>query len=260
MKNNKPFVSIIMNCYNGEKYLKKSIQSIINQTYKNWELIFWDNQSIDNSKKILESFSDKRIRYFRSKKFRSLYDSRNFAIKKANGKYICFLDTDDWWLKKKLFFQVNLIKKNPKLKFIFSNLYLFFQRKKIKKLYFKKQVPNGQITQFLMNNYLIGILTVMIKKDLFSRRKFDKRYNIIGDFDFFINLSLKENFYCIQKPLAYYRIHDENYSKKTKETISELKRWIKINSLKYKMMNYSLKKIKYDYFKLKFKSYLKMGS
>ena len=104
MKNSKPFVSIIMNCYNGEKYLKKSIQSVINQTYKNWELIFWDNQSIDKSKQILESFSDKRIRYFKSKKFRSLYDARNFAIKKANGKYICFLDTDDWWFKKKLFF------------------------------------------------------------------------------------------------------------------------------------------------------------
>ncbi len=260
MKNSKPFVSIIMNCYNGEKYLKKSIQSVINQTYKNWELIFWDNQSIDKSKQILESFSDKRIRYFKSKKFRSLYDARNFAIKKANGKYICFLDTDDWWFKKKLFFQVNLIKKNPKIKFIFSNLYLYFQRKKIKKLYFREQIPNGKITQFLLENYLIGILTVMIKKDLFNRRKFDKSYNIIGDFDFFINLSLKENFYCIQKPLAYYRVHDENYSKKTKETISEIKRWIKINSLKYKMMNYSLTKIKYDYFKLKLKSYLKMGS
>ena len=137
---------------------------------------------------------------------------------------------------------------------------MYFQRKKIKKLYFREQIPNGKITQFLLENYLIGILTVMIKKDLFNRRKFDKSYNIIGDFDFFINLSLKENFYCIQKPLAYYRVHDENYSKKTKETISEIKKWIKINSLKYKMMTYSLTKIKYDYFKLKLKSYLKMGS
>ena len=66
MKSNskKPLVSIIMNCYNGEKYLKQSIKSIINQTYKNWELIFWDNCSTDNSKKITKKFKDNRIYYF----------------------------------------------------------------------------------------------------------------------------------------------------------------------------------------------------
>ena len=65
---NKPLVSIIMNCYNGEKYLKHSIKSIINQKYVNWELIFWDNKSTDNSAKILKKFKDKRIKYFYAKK------------------------------------------------------------------------------------------------------------------------------------------------------------------------------------------------
>ena len=65
---NKPLVSIIMNCHNGEKFLKESIQSIISQKYKKWELIFWDNKSTDESAKILKSFKDKRIRYFKSKK------------------------------------------------------------------------------------------------------------------------------------------------------------------------------------------------
>ena len=58
-----PLVSIIMNCYNGEKYLKEAIRSVINQTYKNWEIIFWDNQSKDKSSQILKSFKDKRIKY-----------------------------------------------------------------------------------------------------------------------------------------------------------------------------------------------------
>ena len=101
MKNFKPLISIIMNCYNGEKYLKKSIKSVINQNYKNWELIFWDNKSSDNSKKILKEFKDNRIKYFFSKKFTNLYEARNLAIKKSKGSYICFLDTDDWWDKKK---------------------------------------------------------------------------------------------------------------------------------------------------------------
>ena len=62
--NNQPLVSIIMNCYNGEKYLDDSLKSIVNQTYQNWELIFWDNISFDNSKKIFEKFKDKRFKYF----------------------------------------------------------------------------------------------------------------------------------------------------------------------------------------------------
>ena len=63
-------VSIIMNCYNGEKYLQEALDSIIDQTYKNWELIFWDNQSIDNSTNIVLSYNDHRIKYFYSKFFR----------------------------------------------------------------------------------------------------------------------------------------------------------------------------------------------
>ena len=59
--NYKPLVSIIVNCYNGEKYLSECLTSILNQTYQNWELIFWDNQSIDNSKKIFFKFNDKRF-------------------------------------------------------------------------------------------------------------------------------------------------------------------------------------------------------
>ena len=111
MKKNNPLVSIIMNCHNGEKYLKKSLQSVINQTYKNWELIFWDNRSIDKSKDIVKGFKDKRFKYFKSKKFNSLYESRNLAIKKSKGRYICFLDTDDWWLKKKLIYQIDVFRK-----------------------------------------------------------------------------------------------------------------------------------------------------
>jgi glycosyltransferase involved in cell wall biosynthesis len=260
MKKINPFVSIIMNCHNGEKYLKKSLQSVINQTYKNWELIFWDNRSIDKSKEIVKSFKDKRIKYFKSKKFNSLYESRNQAIKKSKGKYICFLDTDDWWLKKKLINQIDELRKKPEINFIFSNVYLYFQKKKEKKLYFNKKVPKGKITQFLLNNYVIGILTVMMNKDIFKKKKFNKNYNIIGDFDFFINLSLKEQFLCIQKPLAYYRVHDANYSKKTLEYKKEIKKWINKNSLKFKKLNYSLNKIKYDYLKLKIKNYLKRGS
>ena len=121
MRTNNPFISVIMNCHNGEKFLKKSIQSVLRQSYYNWELIFWDNCSSDNSASIIKSFNDNRIRYFKSKRFTNLYDARNQAIKKSKGEFICFLDTDDWWIKEKLKIQTNFIKKNKSknIKFIF---------------------------------------------------------------------------------------------------------------------------------------------
>ena len=123
MKSNskKPLVSIIMNCYNGEKYLKESIKSIINQTYKNWELIFWDNCSTDNSKKITKKFKDNRIYYYKSKQFVNLYEARNLALKKCKGKYISFLDTDDKWKPNKLYKQISFFKKNKNIKMLYSN-------------------------------------------------------------------------------------------------------------------------------------------
>ena len=58
-----PLVSVLINCYNGEKYVEAAIDSVIDQTYKNWEIIFWDNQSTDNSEKILKKYNDERINY-----------------------------------------------------------------------------------------------------------------------------------------------------------------------------------------------------
>lgn len=103
-------VSVIMNCFNGEQFLSDAIKSVLDQTYRNWELIFWDNQSIDNSKKIFKSFNDKRLKYYFSKKKTTLHLARNLALKKSNGDLICFLDVDDYWYKNKLFLQVKELK------------------------------------------------------------------------------------------------------------------------------------------------------
>ena len=93
----KPLVSIIMNCYNGEIFLNESLNSILKQSYKNWELIFWDNVSTDKSFNIISKIQDPRIRYYKSNKFEKLYKARNLAINEAKGEFICFLDVDDAW-------------------------------------------------------------------------------------------------------------------------------------------------------------------
>ncbi len=255
-KNNAPLVSIIINCYNGEKYLKKTINSALNQTYKKIEIVFWDNNSVDKSKDIILSFNDKRIRYFNSKKYLKLYEARNEAIKISKGKYISFLDVDDWWVPKKIEEQVKIIEKKQ-LDLVYSNYYIFNNKKKIKKIYTKKKLPTGKITQNLLNKYDVAIQTVLVKKKVFMKKKFNKHYEIIGDFDFFINLSTKKYFGCLQKPLAYYRLHDQNLSRtKIHLHTKELQDWINANEKKFKRKNLNIDAQKYYLNKLKIKNFL----
>ena len=249
-----PLISVIMNCYNGEKYLADSLSSLQSQSYKNWELIFWNNCSKDQSKKILLSFKDKRFKYFESKKFKNLYDSRNLAIKKAKGKLICFLDTDDFWKKEKLNKQVKLFAKDKDLKFVYSNFFQFYQKTKKSKIFKKSFLPEGNITQKILNNYCIGILTVMIDSKILKKNLFNKRLNIIGDFDLFFKLSQKLNIKAIQDPLAYYRVHNENYTKlKMKQHLKEINFWLHQN----KNTKYSVKNVKKLKYKLVVKIFLK---
>ena len=229
-----------MNCHNGEKYLVHSVRSILQQTYRNWELVFFDNVSNDNSKKIIKSFKDKRIRIFSSKKYLKLYDARNQAINKTKGKYITFLDTDDWWKKDKLQKQIMLLSKNKNAEIIYTNIYVYDQKNK-KKIKMKNKLYAGMIAKHLLKKYTISILTVFIKKNIFKNYKFNKNYSIIGDFDLFTRLSLKYPFYKIDEPLAYYRSHENNFSKiKKDEYIKELKHWIKVNNDVFRKNNIKL--------------------
>ena len=98
----KPQISIIVNCFNGSKYLQECLQSIKNQKYKNYELIFWDNCSTDNSKKIFFKYKLKRFKYYKSKKKTNLSKARNLAIRKSSGKWLAFIDCDDIWYPNKL--------------------------------------------------------------------------------------------------------------------------------------------------------------
>ena len=135
---NKPLISILMNCYNGEEFLKESLNSVVSQSYKKWELIFWDNQSTDRSIEIASSFKDERIRIFRS--YKKAYKSgkaRKDAFNKAIGDYLAFLDVDDIWKSNKLIFQIKEFS-DKGIGISFTNSIYF--SKKIKKLYIKTKV------------------------------------------------------------------------------------------------------------------------
>ena len=119
-----------MSCYNGEKFIERSVSSILNQTYQNWELIFWNNNSNDKSEKVLLNFKDSRIKYYKSDITTLLSESRSNAIKKSNGELIAFLDVDDLWLKKKLEVAVKYFLSNNDSALFFSNYFVFYSDKK----------------------------------------------------------------------------------------------------------------------------------
>jgi len=248
-------VSIIMNCHNGEEYLKDAIQSVLSQTYNDWELIFWDNKSEDNSAKIFKSYDDKRFRYFYSNKFTSLYEARNFAIEKSEGEFIAFLDTDDMWREDKLELQIPCFE-NKEVGLVFSNLWIIKKNMKKKKLYSKQQLPSGNIYNELIDNYNIGLLTSVLRKNYFNKleKKFDNRYSIIGDFDLFLRLAKICQFKSIQKPIAFYRLHGKNLTTTIKEKeVEETDIWLNENKLQLTEAQFQ-KIIKNNYFK-KFVNY-----
>ena len=242
---NNPLVSIVINCYNGEKYLRKSIESILDQSYKNLELIFWDNHSTDQSRNIIKSYDDSRIKIFFSQNHTTLYQARNLALKECKGDFVSFLDADDYYLRDKIAKQL-LYFKDEKVGVIYSNYYRYYEDIKKKKLLTNKMLPSGNLTQYILEESQISFMTVMVRKKSLDSLEFNfnPKYSIIGDYDLLYRLSFNWNFYYINEPLAVYRIHDENFSKNSILFIDELKDWYNKNYNSFiNKKNYIYKKI-----------------
>ena len=228
---NQPLVSIIMNCFNGEKYLKDAVDSVISQTYKNWEIIFWDNQSNDKSAQIFKNYKDDRLKYYYAPShIEILYKARNYALKKANGEFIAFLDVDDWWLPEKLEKQIPLFNDSD-VGLVYGNVWLFFEKKNKKKIYRKGNLPTGKILNELLNDYAIGSPTYVVRKKSLESLEyyFNDDFHVIGDFDINMRLAAKWKAKCVQSAVAFARIHGKNQSllHRDKE-IHELKAWFKL--------------------------------
>jgi len=247
-------ISVIVNCYNGEKFLQQSLSSIQEQTYINWEVIFWDNMSNDKSALIVKSFKDKRFKYYRSEEHDLLYAARNKAIKKAKGNFLAFLDVDDFWHPQKLEKQIALFN-DKKVGVVYSNFWFKDEKNKTIKKYSNCKLPSGYIKDSLIKEYKVGLLTLMVRKQAFSEVGFNDKYHIIGDFDLCIKLSLKWKFSAIDDCLATYRWHGENESAKNiLLQADELKVW-KQSFDKY-LNNENLQYITDKILRIKFNNYL----
>ena len=215
-----------MNCFNGEEYLREAIDSVYAQTYENWEIIFWDNASIDKSENIARSYNHK-LRYFRGEENIPLGAARNKALEKCNGAYIGFLDVDDLWLPEKLEIQIEMMQKNPETIFCYSDGYEINFNEKTKNKF--SSHPNvkffdGAIFKKLILSNFINWQTVLIQKNLAGNDLyFNEQLNYAEDYEILLRLSLNGNVLFTNIALIFYRLHDDNmtlnYAKNLKESL-----------------------------------------
>jgi len=209
---NLPIVSIIINCHNGEQFLKEAIQSILDQTFIDWELILFDNVSTDKTSNIFQHFEDNRFRYFRSTTFLTLMDARNQAINQANGQYIAFLDCDDLWLPNKLELQVKEFE-NENVGVVCCNYFKLNERddKKIITQPYEK-IPTGFVINEMLDDYFVHMSSLIFRKKTLDSLEyvFNPKYHIVGDLELLLRINITSELASIQVPQTYYRWHNNN--------------------------------------------------
>lgn len=200
-------VSIILPNYNSSKTIKKTISTILNQSYKNWELIIVDDNSDKSTKNILSKYKNKnKIKIFFLSKNRGAAYCRNLAIKKSQSDYIAFIDSDDLWNKNKLKLQIKFMKKNN---YFFSYTYYktFKMKNSIKKNII---VPKKFNFKSFTKNTSIATSTMIIKRFIANNMKFSNT-KICEDYYYKCQLLKKIGFaYCYPNYLSEYQIREDS--------------------------------------------------
>jgi glycosyltransferase involved in cell wall biosynthesis len=214
-----PIVSINLCCYNSERYLRETLQSIIEQTYKNWELIIINDGSSDSTESIVYEYKNKGYPIiYQYQDNKGLGASRNEALKLSHGKYIAFIDHDDIWLPEKLEKQIPLFEKNHKYGIVICDTIFFNDNGDIKQLYGKKKPPTGYVFKQLLTHYFISLETVVIQREALDSLDewFDVRFNMVEEADLLIRIAYEWEVGSVDEPLAKWRMHNasETFSKK----------------------------------------------
>tara|TARA_B100001059_G_C17777117_1_gene551952 strand:+ start:501 stop:1418 length:918 start_codon:yes stop_codon:yes gene_type:complete len=243
--------SVIVNCKNSQEYLKDCLDSILNQSYEDFELIIIDNNSIDSTFKIINTFNDERIKYFNTKKNLSLGAARNLGIRHSSGSYIGFLDSDDLWHKNKL----EETRKTIELydsSIIYSNV-SYFNKKESQKLYLMDKAFNSNIFEQQIENYNLCISSCIINKFYLLKLDFyfDEKLEVCEDYDLFLRLLMQQNASYIPEVLTRYRIHQNNLTKKKRFLFFEERNFVvgrlkKVYSLSDFLYNRMINQISFD--------------
>ena len=215
MSSNSSIVSIIMNCYNSDKYLKEAIDSIYAQTCDNWEIIFWDNCSSDRSSSIAKSY-DGKLKYFLAKQTTSLGKARNFALREAKGDYVAFLDCDDAYLPDKIEIQLAAMKKNNAA--LSFGGWIKINEKGEKLSEYKMKSNFGYEFETLLSKYNVNWQTVMFDNSFLKKNNisFDENLSFSPDFNLVLRIAYNSPVLAIDELLSKYRVHDNSMSSRNK--------------------------------------------
>lgn len=212
-------VTVLMPVYNGEKYLKEAIDSVLNQTYKEFEFLIINDGSSDKSLEIINSYRDKRIRLINNEKNLRLISTLNKGLALANGKYIARMDCDDICFPERLQLQVDFMEANPEIG-ILGSWYIRTDNSKV----VKKPLSHEDIKVNLLKGASILHPTAVFRKNLFDKHslRFDQGYIHAEDYELWVRASEHFKLANLPIPLIHYRKHpnqvSQSYAKEQKET------------------------------------------
>lgn len=211
-----PAVSVIVPTYNRADYLKKSVQSILDQTFNDFEILIINNYSTDNTLEVIKAFNDARIKVINFKNDGIIAKSRNQGIMQSVGKYIAFLDDDDLWCPDKLEFQIKYLDEHPEFDLVYSNALIINEHGNENGLLKdSKDAKIGHVFLDLLYENFIPVLTVLMKREIIETNGLfneDLSMRAAEDYEYWLRAALKFNFGYIDEPLALYRIHSEGAS------------------------------------------------
>ncbi len=222
---NSPLVSVIIPAYNHEMYIEEALQSVINQTYKNIQLIVINDGSTDATGDVIVNFikknKDFNIEYL-SKPNEGICRTLNKGLELAKGKYVALLASDDMCTPDRIEKQLHLMEENANIGLVFSDYYFvrFNQMTQIKgtdykpniKKCFINNIQNVNMYEKLLTENIIPALTVFIRKECFDKIGVYDNNLKAEDYDMSLRISKEFPIAFIDEPLAYYRIHDSNFS------------------------------------------------
>ncbi|OQX54719.1 MAG: hypothetical protein B5M53_05570 [Candidatus Cloacimonas sp. 4484_209] len=214
MPEKSPTVSVIIPTYNRAHLIRRAIQSVLNQTYQDFEIIIVDDGSTDDTEEVVKSFKNERIRYIRQEKNEGAAAARNTGIKMAKGEYIAFQDSDDEWLPEKLEKQMKILENaSPDLGVVYTSAWKVWDGKKIYEKSPTIMPYEGYICKDRIDLRVKGIFlqSALIKKRyLLEIDMLDESLPRYHDLDLFIRLAKRCRFYHLDEPLFiyYYRNPD----------------------------------------------------
>ena len=213
-----PLVSVIVNCLNGERYLKKSLDSIYKQTYENFEIIFWNNGSTDQSKLIASSY-DNKLKLYSSEDTVPLGMARNRAIREAKGLYIAFLDVDDWWMPSKLEKQISRFN-NKDLGLIYCDSIII--KNNLKYNHFSLASPfKGKAGPRLLEENFMTTSSIVYRADVLKSLPiiFRDELSLTVDYELSVRVSFNYEIDYVNEPLAVIIKHKRSYTNNNKKEI-----------------------------------------